>query len=140
MQTVNLRTDTELPKRQVDIGPFSPELSNGLRDDRTGSGLEKPNGDGPDSAGRSPLRRPGPELGVGDGPLCVLAESQAGRGQPYLTAVAVKESSSDRRLEALNLLADCGLCDPDATSSAAEVELFGHSQEITQMAKLEIHK
>jgi hypothetical protein len=52
----------------------------------------------------------------------------------------MEELGPDLGFEPPDLLAQRGLCDPDAPGRPAEVQLVGHGEEIAQVTKLDFHK
>src|SRR5262249_24090470 len=68
-----------------------------------------------------------------------LQQRPSGRGQPDLAAVAIKQLRPQRRLEALDLLAERGVGGVQPLRGPGEVQLFGHRDEIAQVPEVRIH-
>jgi hypothetical protein len=75
-------------------------------------------------------------FGVSDSATRTVQKRVAGFGQPDFPAVAVEQARADLLLELSNRHAQRWLRHSQAPSRAAEVELFGHGDEVAEVTKL----
>jgi hypothetical protein len=87
-----------------------------------------------DLAGRGALGSPDPCVGFGQRSAGEWSERFSGGAEANLAACPMEKSCAGKRLQPLDLLAECRLGDVQLRSGSAEVELVCNRKEVPKMS------